>query len=191
MSNLRENKKRNRVTISVPQDIDLNFRKMAAIHFSFKRGWYGQAVLEAMKLWITHHSEPKNFISDDSKEYLWNIFKNNIKFDSDDPVNIIDSVVDYFSNINYMDGISYKMDEHNITIEKAKTFESYIPHLITCQDDSIFLNCPVETIADTAIAELTGKHYNITSGKNTLIYVNGKSKSLDGETLKQKMLYDY
>ena len=182
--------KRNRVTISVPQDIDLDFRKKAAIYFSFQRGWYGKAVLEAIKLWITFHSEPKKEISNDTKNYLWNNFRDKIQVDSDDPVKIIDSIVDYFKNVSYSGDIKYKMDRNNIILKKENAFESYIPYLITCKDNSIFLNCPVESIADAALSELTGKEYNVISS-NTLIYSREKVISLDKETPNQKTLIAY
>lgn len=101
MSFQKTNTKRNRVTISVPQDIDLNFRKKAAIYFSFERGWYGKAILEAIKLWIAHHSQPKENISNETKNYLWNNFRDKIDVDSSDPGHIIDSVIDYFKDVKY------------------------------------------------------------------------------------------
>jgi hypothetical protein len=43
MKSKSENKM-NRVTISIPKDLDLNFRQKAALKFSFRRGWYGKAI---------------------------------------------------------------------------------------------------------------------------------------------------
>ena len=41
-----------RVTISINNDIDLDFRKMAATKMLFKTGWYSRAIEEAMLLWM-------------------------------------------------------------------------------------------------------------------------------------------
>ncbi|MBR4446970.1 hypothetical protein [Methanobrevibacter sp.] len=41
-----------RVTISINNDIDLNFRKLASSKMLFKTGWYSKAIEEAMLLWI-------------------------------------------------------------------------------------------------------------------------------------------
>ena len=41
-----------RVTISINNDIDLNFRKMASNKMLFKTGWYSKAIEEAMLLWM-------------------------------------------------------------------------------------------------------------------------------------------
>ena len=49
----------NRVTISVHEDVDLIFRRNAAIKFEFRRGWYGKAILEDMKLWIKNQKSKK------------------------------------------------------------------------------------------------------------------------------------
>jgi len=41
--------KMNRVTISIPSKLDLRFRQFASTECSFKRGWYGKAVINAIK----------------------------------------------------------------------------------------------------------------------------------------------
>ncbi|MDO5823725.1 MAG: hypothetical protein Q4Q16_04025 [Methanobrevibacter sp.] len=41
-----------RVTITVNNDIDLHFRKIASSKMLFKTGWYSKAIEEAMLLWI-------------------------------------------------------------------------------------------------------------------------------------------
>ncbi|WP_178648726.1 hypothetical protein [uncultured Methanobrevibacter sp.] len=41
-----------RVTITVNQDVDLHFRKLASSKLLFKTGWYSEAIKEAMELWI-------------------------------------------------------------------------------------------------------------------------------------------
>ena len=41
-----------RVTISVNNDVDLNFRKIASSKMLFQTGWYSKAIEEAMLLWI-------------------------------------------------------------------------------------------------------------------------------------------
>ena len=41
-----------RVTISVNNELDMNFRKIASSKMLFTSGWYSKAIEEAMKLWI-------------------------------------------------------------------------------------------------------------------------------------------
>ena len=41
-----------RVTISINNDIDLDFRKLASSKMLFRTGWYSKAIEEAMVLWI-------------------------------------------------------------------------------------------------------------------------------------------
>ncbi len=41
-----------RVTISINNDVDLVFRKIASSKMLFKTGWYSKAIEEAMLLWI-------------------------------------------------------------------------------------------------------------------------------------------
>ncbi|WP_405306372.1 hypothetical protein [Methanobrevibacter sp.] len=48
--------KNRRVTISINNDIDLNFRKLASNKMLFKTGWYSKAIEEAMLLWMEKES---------------------------------------------------------------------------------------------------------------------------------------
>lgn len=50
-------KRNKRVTISVNNDIDMNFRKLASNKLLFKTGWYSRAIEEAMLLWIENEKK--------------------------------------------------------------------------------------------------------------------------------------
>lgn len=176
----------NRVTLSIPKDIDLNFRQKAALKFSFRRGWYGKAILEAIELWITHQTKKFDDIPDETKNYLWSKVRDKINPDTDEPQEIVESVVDYFQNLKYTENIRYEMNKNKIIIRKENPVESYIPYLITRENDSIFLNCPVKAITGAALKDLTGDEYNITSNENSLIYSFDESKFLDKELLLEK-----
>lgn len=175
----RNKKKMNRVTISVPSDIDLSFRQKAAIKFAFKRGWYGKAIIEAIEFWITHHSDRNAEVGEETKDYLWNKVRDQIKVKSDDPQLIVESVVNHFKNLKFADNIKYEIDENKIFIKKENPLESYAPYLITRENNSIFLNCPVKATATAALKELTGRDYSIRSNENSLLYVYNGSKSLE------------
>ena len=41
-----------RVTITINNDVDLDFRRIASNKMLFKSGWYSKAIEEAMLLWI-------------------------------------------------------------------------------------------------------------------------------------------
>ena len=159
----------NRVTISVPEDIDLIFRRNAAIKFAFRRGWYGKAILEAIQLWITHQTSKKSDISDEEKSYLWNLFKEKIDINSDDPGEILDSVVQYFENdMRYAEKVNYRLNDYKIIVDKEDSLDSYIPQLIIQKEGSVYLNCIVEAVASAALKEITGQEY-ITSNSHTLL----------------------
>lgn len=49
--------KNKRVTISINNDIDLNFRRLASSKMLFKTGWYSRAIEEAMLLWIENEDK--------------------------------------------------------------------------------------------------------------------------------------
>lgn len=175
----------NRVTISVPKDIDLIFRKKAAIKFSFRRGWYGKAVLEAMKLWITHQTISQNRsqnLSHENKDYLWNVFREDMQVDSDDPYKVLDSIIEYFiQDIKFAKKITYELNNNKVLIKKQDSLEPYIPELITKENNSIFFNCPVKAIADAALKDITGQEYEIISSAPTLIHGHDEFKPQETE----------
>ena len=45
-------KTKKRVTISVNNEVDLLFRRIASAKLNFASGWYSSAIEEAMLLWI-------------------------------------------------------------------------------------------------------------------------------------------
>ncbi len=49
--------KNKRVTISINNDIDLDFRKLASNKMLFKSGWYSKAIEESMLLWIENENK--------------------------------------------------------------------------------------------------------------------------------------
>ncbi len=49
--------KSKRVTISVNNDLDINFRKLASSKMLFVNGWYSKAIEEAMLLWIENEEK--------------------------------------------------------------------------------------------------------------------------------------
>lgn len=51
-STIIHDKNQNRVTITINNDLDLHFRKLASSKMLFETGWYSKAVEEAMELWI-------------------------------------------------------------------------------------------------------------------------------------------
>ncbi|MCZ3366977.1 MULTISPECIES: hypothetical protein [Methanobacterium] len=177
----------NRVTISVPEDIDLIFRRNAAIKFAFRRGWYGKAILEAIQLWITHQTSKKSDISEEEKNYLWNIFKDKIDIDSDNPEEILDSVVQYFeTDIKYAEKVNYRLNDHKIIVDKEDSLDSYLPQLIVQEDGSVYLSCIVENVACAAIKDITGQEY-ITSNSRTLLCTY-ESINSEAETQKSEVL---
>lgn len=177
-------KKMNRVTISIPKEIDLNFRQKAAIKFSFERGWYGKAILEAIEFWITHHSDKDQNIPCETRQYLWNSVKDKINIDADDePQRIVESILDYFKNLKFSTDIKYEMNDQRLIIRKDDPIEIYAPFMVTRVDNSIFLNCPVKAVTSAALKELTGQDIQIQSNENSLLYVYNGTKYLDRESL--------
>ena len=61
-----------RITVSVSKDVDLFFRKFASQKFKFEKGWYSEAMEDAMKLWINHVKSENNELSENDRESWFN-----------------------------------------------------------------------------------------------------------------------
>ena len=174
----------NRVTISIPKELDLNFRQKAAMKFAFERGWYGKAILEAMEFWINYNTDKNLEIPVENKSYLWNNIKNEIKIDEDDPQIIMNSIMDYFKNLKFVNNLKYEIDGNKVFMKKENSIESFAPYLVTRENESIFLSCPIKAVAGTALKEITGRDYQIMSNEDSLLYIYDISKVMDKESLK-------
>jgi hypothetical protein len=160
----------NRVTISVPNGTDLNFRKKAAIKFSFERGWYGRAVKEAMQLWITTQSIIEESISNEKKDFIWAKFKEQINIKTQDPGEILDNIAHYFtSEFKIAEEIDYEINDNEVIVIKKGSLDPVVSQLITKKGDYVILNCPVKVVMDAALRDLTGKKYIVKSKAHTMI----------------------
>ncbi|MDY9924294.1 hypothetical protein [Methanobacterium sp.] len=162
--------KMNRVTISVPNVTDLNFRKKAAIKFSFERGWYGRAVKEAMQLWINVQSITEESISDEKKDFIWAKFKDNLNIETQDPCEILDNITQYFtSEFKIAEEIDYEINDNEVIVMKKGSLEPLVSQFLTKKGDYVIFNCPVKIVMDAALKDLTGKTYAIKSEAHTMI----------------------
>lgn len=75
-----------RITVSVSEDVDLFFRKFASQKFKFEKGWYSEAMEDAMKLWINHVKSENNELSKNNRELWFNQQKDVI------PVDLLDQI---------------------------------------------------------------------------------------------------
>ncbi len=49
--------KNKRITISINNDLDIDFRRIASSKMLFASGWYSKAIEEAMRLWIENEKK--------------------------------------------------------------------------------------------------------------------------------------
>lgn len=157
-----------RITVSVNENIDLVFKKFASQKFKFKRGWYSEAVMEAMELWINQVKfENKNLSGDfcNTGLELWKIIKDG-KTGTNDISDIIDYITNYFTNdIVYADDIQYKIKDDFIEIFPKNSQKENIIKLINVKNGNASFNCPITLTIEAALADLTGEHFNVTSSE--------------------------
>lgn len=89
-----------RVTIAIDSDVDLKFRKKASQKYQFEKGWYSNAVVDAMKDWaedsseaITNHSAITNYL----KPEIWENLKLELNLDKENPFKNLENIINQFS----------------------------------------------------------------------------------------------
>jgi hypothetical protein len=155
-----------RITVSVDENIDLSFRKLASQRFRFQRGWYSEAVMEAMELWINQVKSENNELGDfcDTGLELWKIIEDDTR--KNDISSIIDYVIGRFTeDIVYAEQIKYKVKNDHVEIFPKNTQRENITKLINVKNGIVDFNCPITLTIEAALSDLTGKHYNVVSSE--------------------------
>jgi hypothetical protein len=88
-----------RVTIAIDSDVDLKFRKKASQKYQFEKGWYSNAVADAMKDWaeddsqaITNHSAIVDYVNPE----IWENLKLELDLDKENPFKNLESIINQF-----------------------------------------------------------------------------------------------
>jgi hypothetical protein len=167
-----------RITISVDSDIDLKFRKKASQKYQFEKGWYSNALAEAMIFWsedgkVENTPEAKNYVL---KEHINPKLLNNInkKLDINDE-NLFEnyhSIVEHF-NRDKDRQIKIERENGNIVIKLDNKMDSDIK---TNLENYIFLYQLLEVIIP-ALEETSKEKFEIVGlGKLPEVYIKKVEK---------------
>lgn len=158
-----------RITISVDENIDLFFRKFASQKFKFKRGWYSEAVMEAMGMWINQAKLENKDLSENFQSAgveIWEKVKEYQSIEANDIYDTISAITDYFTkDIVYAEKIKYEVKGDFIEIFPQNTIKKDIIKLINVKNGNANFNCPIILTMEAALADVTGKHYNVISSE--------------------------
>ncbi len=93
-----------RVTITVDQEVDLKFRKKASQKYQFEKGWYSNAVAEAMKSWAEEDNPkekipyPKfNILKERINPKLWDKINSELQLDDENLFENFESFLNQFN----------------------------------------------------------------------------------------------
>ncbi|MDO9044841.1 MAG: hypothetical protein Q7U35_05980 [Methanobacteriaceae archaeon] len=141
-----------RVTIAIDSDVDLKFRKKASQKYQFEKGWYSNAVADAMKDWaedksetITNHSAIMDYVNPEN----WENLKLELNLDKENPFKNLETIISQFGpeSENHL-----KIDRtgHNIIIKlESKTdfdIEANLKSLIILH---LILNVIISSLEET------------------------------------------
>lgn len=93
-----------RVTITVDQEVDLKFRKKASQKYQFEKGWYSNAVAEAMNSWA-EDDKPKekirssdfNIMEERINPELWDKINSGLQLDDENLSENFESFINQFN----------------------------------------------------------------------------------------------
>ncbi|MGL4669279.1 MAG: hypothetical protein ACRCVG_01610 [Methanobacteriaceae archaeon] len=162
-----------RITISVKEDTDLIFRKLASKKYRFKRGWYSESMAEAMKLWI--EQELKLVKLDEIAYEMWEKVKESTNGQIDNCGDVIKSVESFFTeNCIYASNAVYSFDEGSVNVTTNLKHPDEILKFVTNNDvgrttiigenesdDVEIFNSPFVLAIKAGIEEITNDTYKL------------------------------
>lgn len=166
-------KSNKRVTVSLPYNLDLEFRGLASKKFKFEKGWYSKAMVDAIRIWMIYNEntllkEGISKLSHFAGKTMWNNLKENsvrnLEFKSNQE--ILNHVLNYFNNESpYIQNLDYRIYEQNIKIcvdcpcitEKNEDF---------MLEDLIYKYLqPISLASRAGIEDITGNTYKLSKVK--------------------------
>lgn len=173
-----------RVTISLPDETDLKFRRLASQKFRFEKGWYSKAIVEAIDFWINKNeiyflNNGFSKVSRDIGKEIWNKTKMFEDLNPKNPVKTLDNLINYL-NINYahINELDYEMYDNNAIIS-LKNHENEIDTIDNYIEKFLY---PIIMATRVGIEEITGDQYEISSLGNVSKITLKKLDSKEIET---------
>jgi hypothetical protein len=152
-----------RVTISLPAQTDLKFRRMASQKFKFEKGWYSKAIAEAINFWMDKNEVYflNNSVSKVFREIgkdMWCKTKIKWNIDSENELKTLDNFIDYFNgNYIHINELNYDISDNNTTISIKNHANGDIDNYI---ESFLF---PLIMVTRSGMEEITGDQYEISS----------------------------
>ena len=168
-----------RATVSVPQDLDYKFKKVASQKFKFEKGWYSKAMAEAMEIWLKYNNliQLKNGTNSLGRfvgKLIWDEWKQNFQnIDFQTANESTNQILNQFSTKStYVENIDYHINNDDLKIYlKSYTIDdkpNMVENLLT-----EYLQ-PITIITRAGIEDITGEHYKINEfkvGKSSKIHL--------------------
>lgn len=163
------NLKYKRITITVPEELDLKFRSIASKKFKFEKGWYSKAFIESMENWITNNE--LTFIKRGTRESsrymgskMWAFFKNYENSGTDSDFKALDHVFDCFCRSSNIKDVQYKIGDDKFSYYiKCHSLSKKGPFDVeNLMGNHIF---PLTIISRAFMEDLTGEEYRVKSEK--------------------------
>ncbi|OEC85988.1 MULTISPECIES: hypothetical protein [Methanobacterium] len=168
-----------RATVSIPQDLDYKFKKVASQKFKFEKGWYSKAMIEAMRIWLKYNNliQLKNGTDSIGRflgKLIWDEWKQNFQdVDFQTPNEPTNQILNNFSNKStYVENIDYHINNDDLKIYLKSYAVKDKPYMV----ENLLTEYlqPITIITRAGIEEVTGDDYKINEfkvGKSSKIHL--------------------
>lgn len=152
-----------KISVIIDSHLDLEFKRIASRKYQFQKGWYSNALAEAMELWIKANEMIflKSGVTPMTRfvgSRMWSYFNNDPFMDNQSKVDAMDHIFDFFSDTDSVKDIDYKLSEGKFTCNMAVDKESVASDFERIVDSQII---PISMVARAGLEDITGNEYKI------------------------------
>jgi hypothetical protein len=159
----KKDKTSKRTSVIVDTELDFEFKKIASRKFHFQKGWYSNAIFEAMELWIKANgmillnqgvTPMTRFVG----SRMWNFFNDTNPNDNDSKIHTMRHVFDYYQDCESLKNIDYDIADDKFTCKVNTARKSGDCNFEELLDKKII---PMSLVARAGMEDMTGDPYKI------------------------------
>ncbi|WP_248611684.1 hypothetical protein [Methanobacterium alcaliphilum] len=163
MDRRKEIKSFKKTSVIVDSELDLEFKRIASRKYQFQKGWYSNALAEAMELWIKANEMIflKNGVTPMTRfigSKMWGYFNNDPGMNNDSKVEAMDTIFDFFNDNHSIKDVDYKYSDGKFTCNVAMNKDSIESDFERLVDTQII---PISMVARAGLEDITGSEYQI------------------------------
>lgn len=152
-----------RTSVIIDTELDFEFKKIASRKFHFQKGWYSNAISEAMELWIKANgmiilNQGVTPMTRFMGSQMWNFFNDTNPRDNYSKIHTMRHVFDYYHDCESLKNIDYDIADDKFTCNVNTARKSDDCAFEELLDKKII---PMAMVARAGMEDMTGDQYKI------------------------------